>query len=57
MVPAYLWAAGDPGAAAQQDSILARSLIGAKDDPLDLLDPVRTEKAQLLLGLRIGQER
>src|SRR5207249_64959 len=32
------------------------SLIGAKDDPLDLLDPVRTKKAQLLLDLRIGQE-
>ena len=47
---------GIQGAAAQQDSFFARSLIGAKDDPLDLLDPVRTKKAQLLPGLRIGQE-
>src|SRR5262245_38386242 len=47
---------GIHGAAAQQDSFFARSLIGAKDDPLDLLDPVRTKKAQLLPGLRIGQE-
>jgi hypothetical protein len=48
---------GIQGAAAQQDSFFARSLIGAKDDPLDLLDPVRTKKTQLLLGLRISQER
>ena len=48
---------GIQGAAAQQDSIFARSLVGAKDDPLDLLDPMRSKKAQLLPGLRIGQER
>src|SRR5215475_15862240 len=42
---------GIQGAAAQQDSFFARLLIGAKDDPLDLLDPVRTKQAQLLPGL------
>src|SRR5262245_44851155 len=47
---------GIQGTAAQQDSFFARSLVGAKYDPLDLLDPVRTKKAQLLPGLRIGQE-
>src|SRR5262249_50297401 len=41
---------GIQGAAAQQDSFFARSLVSAKDDPLDLLDPVRTKKAQLLPG-------
>ena len=56
-MPAYLWAAGDPGAAAHQESIFAHSLVGAKDDPFDFLDPVRIEKAQLLPGLRLGQER
>ena len=47
---------GIQGAAAQQDSFFTRSLIGAKDNPLDLLDPVQAEKDQLLPGLRIGQE-
>lgn len=48
---------GIQGSAAHQESLFARSLMGAKDDPLDFLDPVGTEKAKLRPGFRIGQER
>ena len=44
------------GSAAHQESVFARLFISAKDNPLYLLDPVRTERLKFLLGLRLSQK-